>query len=62
MKHTFALHFSGEITMTGAEYLTAIGVFLQGCEMNLADPAAVTAALSLSSVAVTLTAAQVMIS
>ena len=48
--------------MTGVEYMTAVGAFLQGCEMNLADPAAVTAALSLSSVAVTLTATQVCIS
>ena len=47
------------MSLIGAEYLTAVAFFIQGCEMNLADPAAVTLALNINSVAVTLTAQQV---
>ena len=49
----------GAVSLTGAEYLTAVGSFNQGCEMNLANPQAVTLALNINSVAVTLTAQQV---
>ena len=50
----------GAVTMTGEEYLEAITIFVQLLEMDMSSAAIVTQSLSLTSVATTLTAAQVL--
>ena len=50
----------GVVTMTGEEYLEAITIFVQLLEVDMSSAAIVTQSLSLTSVATTLTAAQVM--
>ena len=49
----------GAVTMTGEEYLEAITIFVQLLEVDMSSAAIVTQSLSLTSVATTLTAAQV---
>ena len=50
----------GSITMTGEEYLEAITIFVQLLEIDMSSSAIVTQSLSLTSVATTLTATQVL--
>ena len=50
----------GSITMTGEEYLEAITIFVQLLEMDMSSSSIVTQSLSLTSVATTLTATQVL--
>ena len=50
----------GSITMTGEEYLEAITIFVQLLETDMSSSSIVTQSLSLTSVATTLTAAQVL--